>query len=52
MEVLTMDAITGVDFTAQNTVVAIEEPATRQAGITVDSVESLIDNLKNKAKVI
>jgi electron transfer flavoprotein beta subunit len=41
-----------VDFAPQNKVVSIDEPSVRQAGIVVDSVDSLIDNLKNKAKVI
>jgi electron transfer flavoprotein beta subunit len=52
LEALTTDAITGVDFAPQNKVVSIEEPASRQAGIVVDSVDALIDNLRNKAKVI
>jgi electron transfer flavoprotein beta subunit len=52
LEMLTTDSITGVDFAPQNKVVSIDEPSVRQAGIVVDSVDSLIDNLKNKAKVI
>jgi electron transfer flavoprotein beta subunit len=52
IESLLPDAVTGVDFTPQNTVVSVEEPAVRQAGIVVDSVDALVDQLKNKAKVI
>ena len=33
-------------------VISVEEPSVRQAGIIVDSVEALLDSLKNKAKVI
>ena len=33
-------------------VISVEEPSVRQAGIIVDSVETLLDSLKNKAKVI
>jgi electron transfer flavoprotein beta subunit len=52
IESLLPDVVTGVDFTPQNTVVSVEEPAVRQAGIVVDSVDALVDQLKNKAKVI
>lgn len=52
IETLTTESVTGVDFAPQNTVVSIEEPASRQAGILVDSVDTLIDHLKNKVKVI
>jgi electron transfer flavoprotein beta subunit len=52
IESLLPDAVAGVDFAPQNTVVSVEEPAVRQAGIVVDSVDALVDQLKNKAKVI
>ncbi|MEO0393039.1 MAG: electron transfer flavoprotein subunit beta/FixA family protein, partial [Pseudomonadota bacterium] len=34
------------------TVVKVEEPAKRQGGGKVSSVEELVDKLKNEAKVI
>lgn len=37
---------------ARNVVVSVEEPPVRQAGALVDSVDALIDSLRNKAKVI
>jgi electron transfer flavoprotein beta subunit len=40
------------DLQPHNTVVKIEEPAARKAGEIVDSVDALINSLKNKAKVI
>lgn len=40
------------DLQPRNTVLKVEEPAARKAGEIVDSVDSLIDSLKNKAKVI
>ena len=33
-------------------VLSVESPAERQAGIKVESVEELVDKLKNEAKVI
>jgi electron transfer flavoprotein beta subunit len=32
--------------------ISVEPPATRQAGIIVESVEELVSKLKNEAKVI
>jgi electron transfer flavoprotein beta subunit len=42
----------GVDTTNRLTVVETVEPPTRSAGIKVESVEELIDKLKNEAKVL
>jgi len=42
----------GVDVTPRVSVVKVEEPPKRQAGIKVASVEELVDKLKNEAKVI
>ena len=42
----------GVDMTSKQQVTKVEPPAERQAGITVASVDELIDKLKNEAKVI
>ena len=42
----------GVDMTSKQQITKVEPPAERQAGITVASVDELIDKLKNEAKVI
>ena len=42
----------GVDASQRLTVVKVEEPPAREAGITVGSVSELVDKLKNEAKVI
>ena len=42
----------GVDVTPSITTLKVEPPAERQAGIKVESVEELVDKLKNEAKVI
>lgn len=42
----------GVDFTPRLTLVKVTDPPVRQGGIKVDSVDALIDKLKNEAKVI
>ena len=42
----------GVDIAPRLTTVKVEPPAERSAGIKVESVEVLVDKLKNEAKVI
>ena len=42
----------GVEVTKHLTLVKVEAPAERQAGIKVESVDQLVDKLKNEAKVI
>lgn len=42
----------GVDMTPTLEVLFVEPPAERQAGVKVESVEELVDKLKNEAKVI
>ena len=42
----------GVEVTSHLTQVSVEPPAERQAGITVEDVDQLVDKLKNEAKVI
>lgn len=42
----------GIDTTPRLTIVKVEEPEARQAGIRVASVAELVDKLKNEAKVI
>jgi electron transfer flavoprotein beta subunit len=51
IDVLTPDEL-GVDVAPRLTTVKVEPPAERQAGIIVESVEQLVDKLKNEAKVI
>jgi len=51
LDVVTPDEL-GVDLTPSVEVVSVEPPAERQAGIKVESVEELVDKLKNEAKVI
>ena len=42
----------GVDVTPRVKTLKVNPPAERQAGIVVESVEQLVDKLKNEAKVI
>jgi len=42
----------GIDLSPRSTLLKVTPPATRQAGIIVDSVDTLIEKLKNEAKVI
>ena len=42
----------GVDIQSHVTLVSVRPPAERSAGIKVESVEQLVDKLKNEAKVI
>ncbi len=51
LDVMTPDEL-GVDVAPRITLVKVEPPAERQAGIKVASVAELVDKLKNEAKVI
>ena len=51
LEVMTPDEL-GVDIAPRLTTIKVEPPAERAAGIKVDSVDMLVDKLKNEAKVI
>ena len=42
----------GVDVTPRLTILKVVEPAKREAGVMVGSVDELVDKLKNEAKVI
>ena len=42
----------GVDVTPRVKTIGVEPPAERKAGIIVETVEELVDKLKNEAKVI
>ncbi|MDA0358431.1 MAG: electron transfer flavoprotein subunit beta/FixA family protein [Proteobacteria bacterium] len=42
----------GVDIAPRLTIVKVEEPATRAAGVKVADVQELVNKLKNEAKVI
>jgi len=41
-----------VDVTPRLTVLSVDEPLTRKAGVKVASVDELLDKLRNTAKVI
>jgi len=49
---ITTPAELGVDVTPTVETLRVEPPAEREAGIKVESVEELVDKLKNEAKVI
>ena len=51
LETVTPDAL-GVDVTPRLKTVKVAEPAKRQAGIKVPDVATLVDKLKNEARVI
>jgi electron transfer flavoprotein beta subunit len=51
MDVMSPDDL-GVDLTPTVEVLSVEPPAERAAGIKVESVDELVDKLKNEAKVI
>lgn len=51
LETLTPDAL-GIDVTPRLKTLKVEEPAKRKGGIKVPDVDTLIDKLKNEAKVI
>ena len=51
LDSLTVDDL-GVDIAPRLTIVKVEEPAAREAGIKVADVKELVEKLKNEAKVI
>ena len=51
LDSLTVDEL-GVDISPRLTIVKVEEPAAREAGIKVADVTELVEKLKNEAKVI
>jgi electron transfer flavoprotein beta subunit len=51
LDVIAADSL-GVSLHSQIKVLKVTAPATRQAGVKVDSVDTLIDKLKHEAKVI
>mgnify|MGYP001554059584 CR=1 FL=1 len=51
LDTMTPDDL-GIDTAPRLTVVKVEEPAKRQGGGKVESVEELVEKLKNEAKVI
>jgi electron transfer flavoprotein beta subunit len=51
IDMLAPDAL-GVDVTPRLTTLKVEEPAKRQGGVKVADVATLIDKLRNEAKVI
>ena len=51
LDVLTPEEL-GVDVAPRTTTLKVEAPAQRSAGIKVESVDELVDKLKNEARVI
>lgn len=51
MEIIAANSL-GVDFTPQQTLLSVEAPPSRKAGIRVENVDALLDKLRNEAKVI
>jgi electron transfer flavoprotein beta subunit len=51
IETVTAESL-GLDLQGANQVVRVDEPAARKAGVVVDSVDALLDKLRNEAKVI
>eukprot|EP00358_Blepharisma_japonicum_P003511 CAMPEP_0202947932 /NCGR_PEP_ID=MMETSP1395-20130829/12737_1 /ASSEMBLY_ACC=CAM_ASM_000871 /TAXON_ID=5961 /ORGANISM="Blepharisma japonicum, Strain Stock R1072" /LENGTH=58 /DNA_ID=CAMNT_0049649577 /DNA_START=489 /DNA_END=665 /DNA_ORIENTATION=+ len=51
LETLTPDRL-GVDLTPGYQTLSVEPPDKRKAGIKVESVDQLLDKLRNEAKVI
>jgi electron transfer flavoprotein beta subunit len=51
LDILTPDDL-GVNLNATVSTLKVEPPAEREAGIKVESVEELVEKLKNEAKVI
>lgn len=51
LETITPDSL-GVDLSPRLSLVAVAEPPVRKGGIKVESVDALIDKLKNEAKVV
>ena len=42
----------GLDLTSRTTLIKVTPPAERKAGIIVESIDELVEKLKNEAKVI
>ena len=42
----------GVELTPHLKIVSVAEPPKRQAGVMVESIDELVDKLRNEAKVI
>jgi Electron transfer flavoprotein, beta subunit len=42
----------GIDVSNRTSILSVELPPTREAGVMVDSVDELVEKLKNEAKVI
>ena len=41
-----------IDVSNRTSILSVELPPTREAGVMVDSVDELVEKLKNEAKVI
>eukprot|EP00595_Chromulina_sp_UTEXLB2642_P001034 CAMPEP_0196764680 /NCGR_PEP_ID=MMETSP1095-20130614/6619_1 /TAXON_ID=96789 ORGANISM="Chromulina nebulosa, Strain UTEXLB2642" /NCGR_SAMPLE_ID=MMETSP1095 /ASSEMBLY_ACC=CAM_ASM_000446 /LENGTH=223 /DNA_ID=CAMNT_0042120825 /DNA_START=103 /DNA_END=774 /DNA_ORIENTATION=- len=52
LEIIPIESLKEIDVQPHNTVIRAEDPPSRKAGSLVNSVDELIDKLKNEAKVI
>lgn len=52
IEIIPSESLSSIDFKPRNIIIKVDEPPVRKAGIIVDNVDTLIDKLKNEAKVI
>ncbi len=51
LDTITVESLS-IDIKPRNTVVKVEDPPSRKAGIVVDGVDTLINKLKNESAVI
>ncbi len=49
---LKMQLISGIDLAPRTKLLKVTPPAERQAGIVVETIDELVEKLKNEAKVI
>lgn len=50
IETIKLDSL-GIDFKSKLEVLKVENPVTRKGGVKVQSVDELIDKLRNEAKL-
>jgi electron transfer flavoprotein beta subunit len=52
IETIAAADLEGIDLSSRNKIISVDDPPVRKAGIEVDSVDTLIDKLRNEAAVI
>jgi electron transfer flavoprotein beta subunit len=52
IDVMSLDDLGITDTALKVEVVALSEPAAKEAGVMVDTVDALLDKLSNEAKVL